>query len=103
MLTEEQYLFTQLGEECAEVQQRISKLLRFGRDEIQEEYTESNIQRLQYEIYDMLAVLDLLETRKHLTPKRQERVDHIGRKIDKILRYMAYSQEIGILEKKELL
>ena len=51
-------LLTILIEECAEVQQRATKVLRFGVDEIQPEQPHDNTQRLSVEVGDLLAVVD---------------------------------------------
>jgi hypothetical protein len=48
-----------LMEECAEVQQRASKALRFGLDEIQPDQPHDNVHRLSLEVGDLVAVLDL--------------------------------------------
>ena len=49
-----------LQEECAEVIVEISKCFRFGPDQILQGTTESNIQRLQKELGDLQAMIDLL-------------------------------------------
>jgi hypothetical protein len=51
-------LLTILIEECAEVQQRATKILRFGVDEIQLGQPHDNTQRLSIEVGDLLAVVD---------------------------------------------
>ena len=50
---------TILMEECAEVQQRASKLLRFGIEEVQPGQPHSNADRLGHEIGDLLEVVAL--------------------------------------------
>jgi hypothetical protein len=55
----EREILTILIEEAAEVQQRATKLLRFGRDEIQPGQTLTNAERLSLEIADFLALVDL--------------------------------------------
>ena len=54
----ERELLVILMEECAEVQQRAAKLIRFGRDEVQPGQPLSNAERLADEYGDMLALLD---------------------------------------------
>lgn len=51
-------LLTILIEECAEVQQRATKALRFGLDEIQPGQPYTNKFRLGSEVGDLLEVLD---------------------------------------------
>ena len=48
-----------LIEECAEVQQRATKILRFGLRETQQEYDYNNSQRLSFEVGDLIEVIDL--------------------------------------------
>jgi hypothetical protein len=57
----ERELLTILIEECAEVQKRATKLLRFGRDEIQPGLTRTNAYRLAEEIGDLRTMLTLAE------------------------------------------
>ena len=49
-----------LQEECAEVTQAISKCFRFGPDQIKPGKTKTNMQHLQEELGDLLAMIDLL-------------------------------------------
>lgn len=49
-----------LQEECAEVTQAISKCFRFGPDQIKPGKADTNIQMLQEELGDLLAMIDLL-------------------------------------------
>lgn len=55
-MNKEVLLITQ--EECAEVTQAISKIFRFG---VEDEYNgQTNLQRLEEEVGDLLCMLDLL-------------------------------------------
>lgn len=47
-----------LIEECAEVQQRATKMLRFGVDEIQPGQPDSNLKRLSDEVGDLKAMIE---------------------------------------------
>lgn len=49
-----------LQEECAEVTQAISKCFRFGPDQIKPGKERTNIDMLQEELGDLLAMIDLL-------------------------------------------
>lgn len=49
-----------LQEECAEVIVEISKCFRFGPDQCMEGTNETNMQKLEKEIGDMMAMVDLL-------------------------------------------
>lgn len=61
-------LLTILVEECAEVQQRATKALRFGVGEVQPGQALNNIERLSLEVGDLLEVLDSLEGEGALSP-----------------------------------
>ncbi len=54
-------LLTIFIEECAEAQQRATKLLRFGADEAQPGQNYTNSHRLSEEIGDILAMVALLQ------------------------------------------
>ena len=54
-------VLTVLIEECAEVQQRATKALRFGVDEVQPGQPLSNAARLSVEIGDLLEMIDVAE------------------------------------------
>ena len=53
-----------LQEECAEVTQAISKCFRFGPDQIKPGKNRTNINMLQEELGDLLAMIDLLINQK---------------------------------------
>jgi NTP pyrophosphatase (non-canonical NTP hydrolase) len=53
-------ILTILQEECAEVIVEVSKCFRFGPDQIMQGIEESNIQRLQKELGDLQAMIELL-------------------------------------------
>jgi len=60
------HLLVTLSEECAEVSQRCTKALRFGLNETQLEHTEDNALRLENELSDLLAIMDLLILEGHI-------------------------------------
>jgi hypothetical protein len=64
----ERELLTLLIEEAAEVQQRATKMLRFGNDETQPGQDLSNRERLSLEIGDMQCVLALMVQRALVLP-----------------------------------
>lgn len=53
-----------LQEECAEVIVEVSKCMRFGPDQILQGTDETNMQRLQKEIGDLQAMIELLIDQK---------------------------------------
>ncbi len=100
-MTKEELLFVKLIEECAEVQQRASKLLQFGYDESQctaptnlrrvdQVPKGTNKERLQEEISDLCSVIELLGFRY---PTK----DEVLQKLQKIEKYAAYSTKLGKL------
>jgi len=53
-------ILTILQEECAEVIVEVSKCFRFGPDQMMEGVDVTNMQRLQKELGDLLAMVELL-------------------------------------------
>lgn len=53
-------IYTILSEECAEVIQAICKVRRFGSDQILQTETRTNMQRLECELGDLSAMIDLI-------------------------------------------
>jgi NTP pyrophosphatase (non-canonical NTP hydrolase) len=53
-------ILTILQEECAEVIVEVSKCFRFGPDQMMEGVDVTNIERLQKELGDLLAMVELL-------------------------------------------
>lgn len=49
-----------LSEECAEVAKEVSKIMRFGPDQIKPGKDRTNIQVLEEELGDLLAMIELL-------------------------------------------
>lgn len=99
MVNEIQYLLICLIEECAEVQHRATKAMRFGLDEIQPNQPMNNDDRLREELHDLFAVIELLAARSvgGMNSLNRERIDQ---KKEKVLHFMAYSRMLGILEKR---
>lgn len=71
-----------LIEECAEVQQRACKLLRFGRDEVQPGQPLSNRERLSIELGDLAAIINMaaahglvaVDVMKAQEPKKRDKL-----------------------------
>lgn len=94
-MNKEQYLLECLIEEAAEVVQRCTKALRFGLYEIQLDQKLNNLQRLNYELNDLIGVIEILnENGIEININNREAIDL---KKEKIKKYMDYSKEIGIL------
>lgn len=95
MLTEQQYLLICVAEECAEIQQRITKALRFGLYEVQPGQPDNNLVRIRQEFNDLLGVLELAADHSALMLIDRKQVDA---KKDKVIKFMLYSEELGIVE-----
>lgn len=97
-MNKEEYLLECLAEECSEVIQRICKAKRFGLEEIQKsnpEETRNNRQRIAYELNDLITVVSLLQN-LHKDYEYSETSKIV--KLEKIHRYMKYSQQLNILK-----
>lgn len=95
-LTKEQYLLSCLSEECAETIQRVTKILRFGMNEVQEGQLLTNAERLAYEFNDILGVMTVLCNITNIPDIADDK--QIEKKAEKLVKYMEYSASIGILE-----
>jgi NTP pyrophosphatase (non-canonical NTP hydrolase) len=92
-----EYLITCLVEECSEVQKAATKILRFGMDDQYKEKA-SNIEELSNEIYDVMAIIQLLRDEKILPSIPIEELTRIfGAKQEKVEYYMGYSRKKGCL------
>ena len=92
-----EYLLTCLAEECAEVQQIISKAQRFGLDNHHPKRTETNLEELKKELAHIDAVRHLLEYDAHV-PVVGNAIMTMTDKIESVRRYMDVSRDCGILE-----
>lgn len=72
-MTEEQEILVILMEECAEVTQEASKILRFGSEDKD---------RIEKEIADVLTMVELLSRHDYIDVSVLE--DHIQAKLDKL-------------------
>lgn len=98
-MTRYEHLFLKLSEECAEVQQRVSKLLQFGAGESEPGQTLTNAQRLRAEVNDLLSVIALLEGNGYLRWQSDDELSaHKLSKAEKIKKYLNYSEELGLVK-----
>lgn len=84
-----EYLLTCLTEECGEVIQSASKLLRFGTDEITKA-------KLQNEINDVYAIVELIDKFVVGLPDVGNR-EAISDKKSKVFHYMNKAEKKGII------
>lgn len=87
-----------LIEECAEVireavdvQQRATKMLRFGTDEMPPGQLQTNLERLAGEVGDLLAVINLMMKERHLSETLVE--EALFRKQERLAKYMQTEKE----------
>lgn len=99
-MTNTEHLLTILAEECVEVAQRCTKALRFGLNETQPGHAQDNAARIMDELVDVRVVLLLLQEQGAL-PEADCSQETMDRKRAKVLKYMAYAQECGTLNKAE--
>lgn len=99
MLTEEQYLQICCLEEASEVIHRISKVLRFGLDEIQPGQDKTNRTRLEGELVDFTAIVHMMGMKGIVNMRNPDLQTAFTDKLDKVRKYMDYSREQGTLEK----
>lgn len=95
-MNKSEYLLTLLAEESLEISHRCTKSLRFGLMEIQGGQIYTNAHRIEREINDLRAVLNLLHKEQPLfriTPD----IDQIQKHEEQILAYMNYSRGLGTL------
>ena len=90
-LSEEQYYLLKLSEEAAEVSQMVSKTIQFGLDEVFAPIGQTNQERLQNEINDFLAVIEVLNEKFGFSFSAD--AQKISAKKEKMHAYFLYSQE----------
>jgi hypothetical protein len=90
-MTREEHLGVIGMEECNEVGQRISKALRFGRDQVQPGQSKTNRERVEAEFTDLCATLDMLDF--SIVPDAQR----MAEKRAKVETFLAYSVVCGTL------
>jgi hypothetical protein len=98
---ETQYLLAQLSEECNEVAQRCIKAIRFGLDETEPGQGNDNRTRIEFEIVDMIGVIELLMERGALDISilsGELHRDDINMKKAKVRKYMDYARSLRQLE-----
>lgn len=92
-----EHLLTCLGEECAEVSQRVSKALRFGLDEVQPGQPLRNRDRIVEELRDLFAVAEILAGEGVIGWCMPDRIE-VHAKLAKIERFMAISRAQRVLD-----
>ena len=99
-MTKKEYLLTVAMEECAEIQQAISKALRFGMGNYNPNDPDktTNEENILTEYYQLRGVFSMLFDNKILNGiDEASRRSIMTDKIQKVKRYMGFSQECGSL------
>ncbi|WP_288394358.1 hypothetical protein [uncultured Vagococcus sp.] len=93
------YLLVCLMEESAEIAQAAAKSIRFGLDDSHPERVgETNEEDLLEELYQCIAVVEMLQENKNLKTLTNEEIQCIkNKKKEKMIKYMSYSKEKGQL------
>jgi uncharacterized protein YaaN involved in tellurite resistance len=94
-MAKHEHLYLKLMEECAEVQQRASKLLQFGSEEAEPGQCLTNAMRLRQEINDLLTIIDMIEQAGFPMNRGEDLELHMAEKREKIAKYLQYSQKLG--------
>ncbi len=84
-------------EESAELQQELSKALRFGAENYHpDEPNITNDWRIQREFHQLRAVIDMLIIRRIISPMPESEQSRIYRdKVERVEKYERYSESIG--------
>lgn len=93
------YLLVCLMEESAEIAQAAAKSIRFGLDDSHPKRVgETNEDDLLEELYQCIAVVEMLQENKNLKTLTNEEIQCIkNKKKEKMIKYMSYSKEKGQL------
>lgn len=93
------HLLVILSEECSEITKEVSKALRFGLDDKEPGQDLTNREKIQQEYTDLMGVIALLVNEGVITNSLD--VEGMNNKIQKIKRFMEYSEKSGRLIKEE--
>lgn len=95
-----QFLLLKLMEECAEISQRASKQIQFGKTESQNGQGLTNAERLKQELLDLASITRLLHENKELPEVEEEELEvAYEKKRVKMQKYLDLSHELGQLPK----
>ena len=92
-----EHLLCVLGEECAEVAQRSSKAQRFGVHQIQIGHIDSNLDRIDYELQDLYAIVEMIREEVGESFGEPNRLLMDAKKI-KVEKYMDKARDLDTLD-----
>lgn len=100
-MTKEELSYLLLMEECAEVQHRVSKILRFGTQETEPGHERNNAERLREEMCDLLSIIFFLQEEGYVADINEEDLEEaMNKKKEKVATFLAYSQSLGKVTKE---
>ena len=94
-MTKTEYLIVCLIEELSEMQQELSKCLRFTINDKHPSKQETNLEGVCREWSDVLAILEQLDDQGIVIESDDRQIDAKHAKLEK---FMRYSEELGVLE-----
>ncbi|EOH92806.1 hypothetical protein UAW_02847 [Enterococcus haemoperoxidus ATCC BAA-382] len=95
-----EYLTLVAMEECAEIQQALSKAIRFGFDDHHPSRAdETNEEQMLTEFYQLTAMIEEMQNKGIIADFPQEKIKKVKQdKIEKVYKYLDYSEKKGLLE-----
>lgn len=100
-MTIQQLLLVQLGEELAEVQQSVSKALRFGLDDGYTSRDTTNGEDIVIEFAEAIAIMNLLHDTGLKEFTKGQIADIKSKKYSRVQEWLEYSRQKGILNEKD--
>jgi len=99
MMTLEQFYLIRIAEEATELAQAALKASQFGLFEMIEGTNETNEGRMTKEYNDLLSARSMLRNLGYEHPILMEDYGLQNEKINKVEKYLTYSQSLGLVEK----
>lgn len=99
MMTLEQFYLIKIAEEATELAQAALKASQFGLFEMIEGTHETNEGRMTKEYNDLLGVMSMLRYKGYEYPVLMEDYGLQNEKMNKVEKYLTYSQSLGLVEK----
>ena len=95
MMSKQQLLLLKLMEECNEVSKVCSKAIQFGLGDIAPDKIYTNAEKLNQELNDIQASIDMLNIVGFSF--KEDKESQQSKKL-KVIRYSKYSQSLGLVE-----